>query len=167
VRFVVTIIWDVTVCSLVDKSQRFRGTCCFHLQVPSTLITEAVYTSETFVPRSYWCLIPGDSNLQIYLFYRYMSNYKNGWISFDSTIKTDYEYLHCKNITLTVTYIVLGWLRTHAWKHTYTHPQTCTGACDCARARTHAHTHTHKVYKHLTTLVCTKCLKFKWTTLKG
>jgi hypothetical protein len=29
----VTMFWDVTLYSLVESYQHFRGTCCFHLQI--------------------------------------------------------------------------------------------------------------------------------------
>jgi hypothetical protein len=43
----VTVIRDVTMCYLVGMHRRFGGTCCFHLQISSTLNKE---TSGWFLP---------------------------------------------------------------------------------------------------------------------
>jgi hypothetical protein len=47
VNIVMEGLLNLTLCSLVDRYQRFGGTCCLHLQV--TVKVEAVCYSETFV----------------------------------------------------------------------------------------------------------------------
>jgi hypothetical protein len=47
---VLMIIRDMMLYSLADTYQRFGGTCCFHLQVPSNLKMEDEDSSETLVP---------------------------------------------------------------------------------------------------------------------
>jgi hypothetical protein len=44
----ITVILEVTLCSLVDRYQRFGGTYCFHLRL--TLMIEVIGLSEALVP---------------------------------------------------------------------------------------------------------------------
>jgi hypothetical protein len=60
----ITVLWDVTPCSLVDSHTRFGEIRCFHPS--STLKIEAKISSETLVPlcQTTWHHTSEDNNLQ-------------------------------------------------------------------------------------------------------
>jgi hypothetical protein len=55
------VFWDITPCSLLKVNQRFRGTCCLHLQGQRISQARNQCVAELcFLPPSYWflaCLI--------------------------------------------------------------------------------------------------------------
>ena len=67
----ITDFWKVMLCSLVDKCQHFRGTCCFHLKGrwnPDTVIHEVVQCNVAWRCKSHgiWhcvigCVVPNIS----------------------------------------------------------------------------------------------------------
>jgi hypothetical protein len=61
------VFWDVLPCKMI-VDRRFRGMCCLHQRVSSSLMMEAARTSETSVYNYFtWQYIPEDnSELQVY-----------------------------------------------------------------------------------------------------
>jgi hypothetical protein len=61
-----TVFWDVTLCSLVDRYQCFKGICCLHLH-SSTLKVEKACSSKMLVHiyQTIWDNVPEDSNLHV------------------------------------------------------------------------------------------------------